>query len=220
MDFLGSILSDFWSKSDRRRQQPGQEWDYAPTYGAFGPTYYCNFRAPKSNDEAQKLYNHCRTVAWYMDALPFVSQALPFRVGIDDVISLIPVWGDGIGFLLSLYQIYLAWLFGVPSFLLGRMLINTVADFFIGVIPLIGDFLDVIFKASVNTANLRNLALLEEWLIRDASKYRISIPPSDVFLPRVPKGTGTWNRAAGDADPKDKYRNPNRTTRLQPADLD
>ncbi|KIO32278.1 hypothetical protein M407DRAFT_241529 [Tulasnella calospora MUT 4182] len=215
MSFFSGILSDFWTKNDRRRRPPGEEWDFAPTYGAFGPTYYCNFRAPKTNDEAQKLYNHCRTVAWYMDALPFVSQALPFRIGIDDVISLIPVWGDGIGFMLSLYQVYLAWLFGAPSFLLGRMLLNTIIDFFIGVIPVIGDFLDVIFKA-----NLRNLALLEDWLIKDAPQYRISIPPSDFFLPRVRKGEGSWNRAAGDRNPKDKYRNPGRTTRLKPADLD
>ncbi|KAG8956391.1 hypothetical protein FRC04_004472 [Tulasnella sp. 424] len=211
MDFASSLFSDFWTKNDRRRQPPGTEWDFAPTYGAFGPTYYCNFRAPKTNEEAQKLYNHSRTVAWYMDALPFVSNTLPFRVGIDDIISLIPVWGDAVGFFLSLYQIYLAWLFGVPSFLLGRMLTNTIIDFFIGIIPVLGDFLD---------SNLRNLALLEDWLIKDATQYRISIPPSDVFLPKVPKGTGTWNRAAGDPNPRDKYRNPGRTTRLKPADLD
>ncbi|KAF8755412.1 hypothetical protein RHS01_05096 [Rhizoctonia solani] len=108
------------------------------------------------------MYNHIRTVAWWLDALPFLTNAgLPFKVGVDDIISAFPVWGDIVGTVLSLYQI-----------------VNVVIDLFIGIVPFFGDALDVLFKA-----NLRNLDLLEDWLLKDAP-YRIALMPNREFLPR------------------------------------
>jgi len=216
MDILTSIFGSYWRNKTTSTNRD-EEADFAPNYGAFTPTYYASvFGRPKTNDEAQRLYNHTRTVAWYMDAFPFISQSgFPVKIGLDDIISAIPFYGDFIGVLLALYQVFLAFVFGVPQALLVRMVANVVIDGVVGIVPIIGDVLDVFFKA-----NLRNLELLEDWLIKDANQYQISIPPSKQYLPRMRKGAKTWNKAAGDPDPRDKYRNPPKTTRLTPADLD
>ena len=45
------------------------------------------------------------------------------------------------------------------SVLLGRMLANVAVEVAGGAVPLLGDLFDVAFKA-----NLRNIALIEEWM--------------------------------------------------------
>lgn len=50
---------------------------YSAAY--FPPAY----RPPRSDNEAQKLYNHARVVAYYLDAMPIPGGKLPFGVGID-----------------------------------------------------------------------------------------------------------------------------------------
>ncbi|KAG8887225.1 hypothetical protein FRB98_000322 [Tulasnella sp. 332] len=214
MDLLSSLFGTYWRNKQSNNSRPA---DFAPSYGAFVPSYYTNLlRRPTTNQQAQDLYNHTRTVAWYMDAFPFLSQTrLPVKVGLDDIIGVIPIWGDFVGVILALYQVFLAFLFGVPQAILTRMVVNVIIDGVIGIVPIVGDLLDVLFKS-----NLRNLELLEEWLIKEAPQYQISIPPSKEFLPKLKKGAKTWNKAAGDPDPRDKYRNLPRTARMQPADLD
>ena len=69
-----------------------------------------------------RLYNHIRTVAFYMDAAPLLTDlGLPFRAGLDDIISLVPLWGDIVSGILGLYQVWLSFLFGVPLNILGYM---------------------------------------------------------------------------------------------------
>ncbi|CAE6495425.1 unnamed protein product [Rhizoctonia solani] len=200
--------------SNANARRPTNPDEYASSWGPFRPTYYTfPIRRPLTDVEAQKLYNHIRTVAWWLDALPFLTNAgLPFKVGVDDIISALPVWGDLFSTVLSLYQVYLSWIFGVPMAILIRMIINVIIDLFVGIVPFIGDALDVLFKA-----NLRNLDLLEDWLLKDAP-YRIALMPSKEFLPRK---TGT---RAPNGDARDKYRNRTKTTRMDdryaPPDLD
>lgn len=43
------------------------------------------------------------------------------QIGLDDIISAIPVFGDIAGVVLSLYLLFIAYIFGVPNFILGRM---------------------------------------------------------------------------------------------------
>lgn len=61
--------------------------------------------------------------------------------------------------------------------------INILVDAIIGLVPIVGDALDVAFKA-----NLRNLRLLEDHLIAtkgqcNAGQFQLVFPPSNVFLP-------------------------------------
>ena len=81
------------------------------------------------------------------------------RFGIDALIGLIPVLGDGLSALIALYLFFEAVRLGVPWPVRLRMLFNIAFDFFVGLVPLLGDFLDVAFRA-----NQRNTLLLREWL--------------------------------------------------------
>lgn len=51
-------------------------------YG-FAPQYVVPLRRPRTDVEAQRLYNHIRTTSWYLDAIPLLGRKLPFNVGID-----------------------------------------------------------------------------------------------------------------------------------------
>jgi hypothetical protein len=81
------------------------------------------------------------------------------RFGIQPIIGLVPVLGDLIGLLMTGFVITQAWLIGAPRSLLGRMVTIAIADFFIGLVPVVGDLGDAVFKA-----NARNLNLLETHL--------------------------------------------------------
>ena len=65
-------------------------------------------------------------------------------------------------------------------------------DVFAGIIPIIGDIIDNLFKA-----NLRNLALLETWLLTDPSAQRFHIlvmPETTDFMPKpkAPSKMSSW----------------------------
>ncbi|TKY86581.1 hypothetical protein EX895_004730 [Sporisorium graminicola] len=152
----------------------------------FEPRYWPLLRLPRNNQEAQHLYNHIRTVAWYLDSIPLLGSHLPFNIGIDSIAGVVPGLGDYIGLLLGLYQIILCSLFGLPWSVLFWMVFNVIFDCIIGIVPIIGDALDVIFKA-----NLRNLRLLEDHLYHSGGKcgakiFYIEFPPSDLFMPPKP----------------------------------
>ncbi|KLT42504.1 hypothetical protein CC85DRAFT_285413 [Cutaneotrichosporon oleaginosum] len=128
------------------------------------------------------------TVAFYLDAAPMLSDlGLPFRAGLDDIISLVPIWGDIISGIMQLYQVWLAWIFGVPVEVCVRMIINVLLDTAVGIIPFVGDILDNLWKA-----NLRNLALLEDWLLTAPQYHILLMPDSTTYLPE-PKKSGRWN---------------------------
>lgn len=90
-------------------------------YG-FAPQYVAPLKRPKNDVEAQRLYNHVRTVSWYLDAIPLLGRKLPFNIGIESIIGgIIPGLGDIVGFILSLYIIFMCALFGLPLIVLGMM---------------------------------------------------------------------------------------------------
>jgi hypothetical protein len=74
------------------------------------------------------------------------------RVGLDPVIGLIPVVGDVTAAAVGGWVILEAARFGVPRWALARMVVNLVVDLAIGLIPLIGDLLDIVTRS--NSANL------------------------------------------------------------------
>jgi hypothetical protein len=83
------------------------------------------------------------------------------RFGLDGLVGLIPGIGDGLVTLPAFYILARAHRLGAPTSLLVRMAANVGIDFLIGSIPLIGDLLDVGYKA-----NRRNVALLREHFVR------------------------------------------------------
>jgi hypothetical protein len=77
------------------------------------------------------------------------------RFGLDAVIGLIPGVGDAIGATLSSYLIWRAHQLGASKFTLMRMAGNMAVDTVMGAVPLLGDILDLKFRA-----NRRNVELL------------------------------------------------------------
>lgn len=83
--------------------------------------------------------------AWFMDAairIPLVGV----RVGADAVIGTVPVVGDVLGGVLSVYVLMAAWRHGVPPAILVRMALRTAFDLGLGSIPVLGDIFDVVYR--------------------------------------------------------------------------
>jgi len=95
-----------------------------------------------------------RALTAMMDSI-FTIPGTKFRVGLDPIIGLIPVLGDVISALVSLYIVYQARRLGASRRIIMLMLANVAVDFALGLTPVAGDAFDAVFKA-----NIRNLALL------------------------------------------------------------
>src|SRR5207245_11083105 len=80
-------------------------------------------------------------------------------VGLDPVIGLIPFIGYLIALLVGSYIVVLASRLGVPRVVVWRMLVNLGIDFLIGLVPIVGDTLDVFWKANAMNARLLERAL-------------------------------------------------------------
>jgi hypothetical protein len=79
------------------------------------------------------------------------------RIGLDPILGVLPVAGDSVAAVMSLYIILEAALAGVPPTVLVRMLINVGVDTAVGSIPVLGTVFDAVWKA-----NTRNVELLAE----------------------------------------------------------
>ncbi len=117
-------------------------------YAAFAPL-----------DAAARLAR-LRRLAWLLDA-QFGLPGTRFRFGVNSLFGLAPVAGDALLGVVSLYIVWEARRLGAPNGLLARMLANIAVEVGGGAIPVLGDLFDMAFKA-----NLRNLALLENWVAR------------------------------------------------------
>jgi Domain of unknown function (DUF4112) len=97
-----------------------------------------------------------RRLAWIIDALGRV-PGTRFRFGLNSVIGLAPWVGDAVLVLISLYIVFEAVRLGLPRAKIVRMLVNVTVEAAFGAVPLLGDLLDVAWKA-----NLRNVDIIDE----------------------------------------------------------
>lgn len=111
-----------------------------------------SFRAPDELLQAQALAN----LLDYAVRIP----GLGIRVGLDSLVGLIPVVGDGLMFLSSTRILYLAYKMKLPRPLLATMLRNSLIDMALGFIPVAGDIFDVFFKA-----NIKNVRIMERYWV-------------------------------------------------------
>ena len=93
--------------------------------------------------------------------IPFTS----IRFGLDSIIGVVPVVGELVGFVLSMYLIVESYKLKLPFSLKLKMLGNAALDFIIGIIPFVGDIADVAFKA-----NIRNMEILLAYVNREYEK--------------------------------------------------
>jgi len=97
-------------------------------------------------------------VFYSLDSIPLNGFNLP--IGLESIIGfIIPTIGDIIGLVLGLYQIYLTSFFDIPLDLLLKMFMHVLIDCVIGIIPVLGDIIDVLYKS-----NIYNMNILETWL--------------------------------------------------------
>ena len=121
---------------------------------------FARFHARPDAAETARRLARLRRVAWVVDA----ALRLPgtrFRFGLNSLIGLPPAAGDAALVLLSLYFVVEAARLRVPRRLLGRMVLNIAVEAGLGAAPVLGDVLDMAWKA-----NLRNVELLERYFAR------------------------------------------------------
>jgi len=92
----------------------------------------------------------------------FVLPGTKIRFGVDGLIGLVPGIGDLISAGLSGYLVWEARRLGLPRRKIARMIANVAFDAAIGVVPVLGDAADIMFKA-----NRRNMRIIREHLERE-----------------------------------------------------
>ncbi|MDT0682772.1 DUF4112 domain-containing protein [Roseicyclus sp. F158] len=95
-------------------------------------------------------------LAGMMDArygIPFT----PWRIGWDGILGLVPGIGDTLALAPAAYIALEGYRLGADRWTLARMGLNAGVDYAVGLVPFVGDFFDIAFKA-----NKRNIALLKE----------------------------------------------------------
>ena len=99
-------------------------------------------------------------VAMLLD-VAFVVPGTKMRYGLEGVVGLVPVIGDVVTKVISLWIVREARALGAPWHVTTRMLGNVALDGAVGLVPFAGDAFDIFYKA-----NMRNIRLLQRWLER------------------------------------------------------
>ncbi|KAI5961192.1 uncharacterized protein KGF55_004117 [Candida pseudojiufengensis] len=107
-----------------------------------------------------KILNKVKSRAYTLD---LQLSLCGLRIGWSAVIGLIPWIGDLIAFYFALQLVKTAKKIegGLPKSLETEMMANVTFDFGIGLIPIVGDFINVLYKC-----NSRNFILLEKHLVK------------------------------------------------------
>ncbi|WP_102108569.1 DUF4112 domain-containing protein [Oceaniglobus roseus] len=116
--------------------------------------------APASfdHDDHQSVLDQADRIARLLDAR---FRLFGIRFGFDSIIGLIPGVGDLLVAAPSAWMVVQAHRLGLPKDILLRMAANIGVDVVMGSVPILGDILDIGFKA-----NLRNARLLREGIER------------------------------------------------------
>lgn len=110
------------------------------------------------NSQKERLRKKLGRLAWFLDSsIPIPGTQV--RFGLDGLIGLIPGIGDTAGAIVSSYILAEAAQMGAPKSVLFKMAFNIALDAILGTVPILGDFLDFVWKA-----NQRNVLLLNEFL--------------------------------------------------------
>jgi hypothetical protein len=151
-----------------RNWQSGATSGCATSGGAAAAAFLREFN--RGLTHRQRL-DQVRFIARMMDDR-FVVPGTGLRFGLDSIVGLFPGFGDIITTAISLMIVHHAWQSGASKFTLARMLGNVGIDFVVGVVPLVGDLFDFVFKA-----NRKNMRLLEAHLTKQEAKGTVEILP-------------------------------------------
>lgn len=104
------------------------------------------------------MENHLKVAEFIATLLDSQFEIAGRRFGLNGILGLVPGIGDLIPTILSLYLIYIALQMKLPAIKIIQMLWNVTYNFLIGLLPVIGDYIDFF-----NHANLANLKILKEY---------------------------------------------------------
>ena len=99
----------------------------------------------------------------------FTIPGTKIKLGYDAILGLIPVVGDTVSMTISFYIIYIARQCGLKKRVIAKMLGNIMKDYLIGLVPLVGDYLDI-----ASRANLKNAKLLADNLEQKVNKAALA----------------------------------------------
>ena len=104
------------------------------------------------------MENHIRVASFVANLLDNKFHFLGLKFGMNGVLGLIPGIGDIVTGLLSFYLVWIGLKMRLPASAISEMLANVLTNFLIGLIPVVGDFVDFFHKG-----NLKNLKILKEY---------------------------------------------------------
>ena len=110
--------------------------------------------ADGSGADAEAALRRARGMADLLDEA-FRVPGTDFRIGLDPIIGILPVAGDSVAAILSLYPVLEAYRLDAPLRTLVWMLLLVGVDALIGSIPVLGPLFDAVWKA--NEWNVRAL---------------------------------------------------------------
>ncbi len=133
----------------------GRGWGYAGGAAKSAASVVRDFNSGLTHEQRLK---QVRLIASLMDDR-FGVPGTRIRFGLDSIVGLFPGLGDAVTSAVALLIVHHAWQSGAPPRVLARMLGNVGLDFAVGVIPVVGELFDFVFKA-----NRKNALLLEKHL--------------------------------------------------------
>jgi hypothetical protein len=96
-----------------------------------------------------------RTVRWLENLVQI--PGTKFGIGLDAIVgALVPGVGDAVTGAVSMTLLVAAARRGVPRIVIARMFLNVLVDTLVGMVPVVGDVFDLLWRS-----NVRNLDLLE-----------------------------------------------------------
>lgn len=109
-----------------------------------------------AEDKKDNALNRIRMMAELMDN-KFRIPGTSVRFGVDPILSLIPVAGSMISYVIAAYLVVEMVIAGASGKVVVKMILNILLDAILGAIPFIGVIPDIFYRA-----NIRNFKLLQE----------------------------------------------------------
>lgn len=130
-----------------------------------------------------KILNKVKSRAYTLD---LQLSLCGLRIGWAGVIGLIPWIGDIIALYFAMQLVRKAKQIegGLPKALETEMMANVMFDFGIGLIPIVGDFINVLYKC-----NSRNFVLLEKHLVKKYGSQHLNQPVTTQALTKTAPST-------------------------------
>jgi len=119
--------------------------------------------------DTEKVLERLRSISRLFDKAVEI-PGTKITLGWDAILGMIPIVGDFTTSMVSGYFIWEAHRLGARRRVLFKMLGNILIDFLVGTIPLIGDLVDVTWRA-----NVRNMRLLEKEIERQNQRTRTKV---------------------------------------------